>query len=61
MKKLELTFWGGTDIKYVRYHDTMETLRAEVHRVWRKMGNPGDKAAIVYDSKTGEQLRSMIP
>jgi len=46
--KFELTFWGGTTLRYRRYHDTLEQATEEAHKVHAKMREPKAHPAVIY-------------
>jgi hypothetical protein len=43
----ELTFWGGTSVRYRRNHKTYEQARDEAHRVLADMDSRGAHPAII--------------
>lgn len=46
--KFELTFFGGTDIRYRRRHKTIDAAREEALKVLGKMNNRGAHPAVIY-------------
>lgn len=48
-KRFELSFFGGTDIRYKRGHDDIESAKTEARRVHSKMQNKGAHPAIIYE------------
>ncbi len=46
--KFELTFWGGTDIRYRRRHKTLDAAQAEAEKVLAKMDQRAAHPAVIY-------------
>lgn len=46
--KFELTFFGGTDVRYRRRHKTLEAAQAEAEKVLAKMEQRAAHPAVIY-------------
>lgn len=53
-RQYELTFWGGTSIRYKRWHADLESARTEAKRVYGKMTNRAAHPAVIYGPDNNE-------
>ena len=44
----ELTFWGGLNRRYKKFHETQESAENEARRVLNRLENRGAKPAMIY-------------
>lgn len=51
--KFELTFFGGTKIRYRRWHRTIEAAKEVAHRVLSEIGDRAAHPAIIYGPECG--------
>jgi len=51
--KFELTFWGGVNVRYRRWHKTEEAARETAYRVLEELDNRAAHPAIIYGPGLG--------
>ncbi len=59
MTNFELTFFGGTRLRYRRVHSTFEAAEAEAYRVLARMDNRAAHPAIIFGHGCGRDGRTI--